>query len=85
MATWKKLKTHCPNCGRWNYDLPHMSCSLGREGSTVWLDIDKMEVECNKCNLRWSLTNADFTCLSCGYQWKSRYISHQEFYGVGFE
>ena len=74
MSDWKKYKFFCPACGRWNYDVEHLNCSKGQVGSTLLLDINTVEIRCDKCHNSWRLVGNSNICEYCSHVQKAEFV-----------
>lgn len=72
VRNWKKSKTYCRHCRQWHTPVAHRDCPQGSQGSVVWLDLEQMEMGCDKCHHIWPLEDNTFYC-SCGHVQKTEY------------
>jgi len=70
---WKKSKIYCRSCKRWKNDIKHCHCPRGEKGSLTWVDIENLEMGCNKCNRTWTLESNKLHC-SCGNVQRTQYV-----------
>jgi hypothetical protein len=62
MTNWKKHMVFCRECSQWYDGLVHKNCPEGEAGSLMWLDLNSLQLGCNKCNQTWDIQDNVFYC-----------------------